>query len=187
MPYITLTWDHFIIVFFVVVLAYSFIIGKSKTVKLILSGYAAILGAEALGNVINHAAEILNPRLPHMNMVIDPSALIITKISLFVFFMVFLAVKGNFEITMQNRKPAEEFAFTLFFGVLNAIFMITTVLVFISEFTLLLTGKSIFEDNITQMFDQSRLVKIIAVHYHVFLALPVISLIITSFIDNDNS
>ncbi len=48
---IQLTWDLFILVFFVVIVAYSLIIGRGNTLKVILGTYVAALAADAFGNI----------------------------------------------------------------------------------------------------------------------------------------
>ena len=49
-----LTWDLFIIVFFVIVVAYSLIIGRDNTIKVILGTYVAIVCADAIGALFAH-------------------------------------------------------------------------------------------------------------------------------------
>jgi hypothetical protein len=46
-----LSWDLFIIVFFGIVVAYSFIIGRNNNLKVILATYVAALAADAVGNL----------------------------------------------------------------------------------------------------------------------------------------
>ena len=48
---LNLSWDLFILVFFAVVVAYSFIIGKNQTLKVILGTYLAVLCADGMGNL----------------------------------------------------------------------------------------------------------------------------------------
>ncbi len=45
---INLTWDLFIIVFFLIILAYSFVIGKNQTMKIIVEPSAAVPFAATL-------------------------------------------------------------------------------------------------------------------------------------------
>jgi hypothetical protein len=51
MENLRLSWDLFIIVFFGVIIAYSFIIGRNQTLKIIIATYMAILTADGLGNL----------------------------------------------------------------------------------------------------------------------------------------
>ena len=46
---IKLSWDLFIAVFFIIIVAYSFIIGLNGTIKVILGTYIAIVCADAIG------------------------------------------------------------------------------------------------------------------------------------------
>ena len=49
---INLSWDLFVIVFFTVIIAYTFIIGRNQAVKIIISTYIAILAADGVGNIV---------------------------------------------------------------------------------------------------------------------------------------
>jgi len=46
---ITLSWDLFVIVFFVVILAYSLIIGRDNTLKVVVGTYISMIAADAGG------------------------------------------------------------------------------------------------------------------------------------------
>jgi lipoprotein signal peptidase len=46
-----LSWNLFIIAIFIVIIAYSYIIGINKTVKTIIASYLAILAADGIGNI----------------------------------------------------------------------------------------------------------------------------------------
>ena len=48
---INLSWDLFVIVFFAVIIAYSFIIGRNQTLKVIIASYIAILASDGIGNL----------------------------------------------------------------------------------------------------------------------------------------
>ena len=60
---VTPTWDLFIIVFFGLVITYSFIIGKHEAVKIIISTYISILAVEGIGNVIERLTGDSRPLL----------------------------------------------------------------------------------------------------------------------------
>jgi hypothetical protein len=49
---VTLTWDLFIIVFFAMVMAYSYIIGRHQAAKIIFASYIAIIAVQGLGNIL---------------------------------------------------------------------------------------------------------------------------------------
>ena len=49
---LTLSWDLFIVFFFSVVTAYSFIIGKHQTLTTLVAAFIAILATQGLGHVL---------------------------------------------------------------------------------------------------------------------------------------
>jgi len=184
---INLTWDLFIIVFFLIILSYSFIIGKSNTIKLVLASYISLLAADAIGNMVNSFFMTANPVIDIVTFSPESPALIIMKIAIFVFFMVVIAVKGAFEISMPQEDAAMEFLLTFFFGALSAGLIISGVLVFASGSSFIMGGAPISESHIANMYDSSYLVKIMIMNYNVWFALPVFAFIVMSLMgDSDD-
>jgi hypothetical protein len=180
---INLTWDLFIIVFFVIILSYSFIIGKTKTVKLLISSYLSLLASDALGNLISLGVEQTTPVLPVFSAAINSESIIITKITFFIVFMVSFAINGAFEINMERERKSYEFFLTLFFGSLTATLIISGILIFTSGISLLLPGSPITESNIADMYEQSFLVKFVVMNYNLWFSIPVIVLLVMSLIN----
>lgn len=177
---INLTWDLFIIVVFLIVLSYSFIIGKTNTVKLVLSSYIAILGADALGNMLNKLFLQAQPLVDVVSFANNEPALILVKIAAFVICMVVLAVRGSFDIVMPEEDPAMDFLITFFFGALSAGLIISSILVFSSGSSFISGGVPINESNIAEMYDASYLVKIMTSNYDIWFALPIFAFLMMS-------
>ena len=177
---INLTWDLFIIVVFLIVLSYSFIIGKTNTIKLVLSSYIAIIGADALGNMLNKLFIQAQPVIDVFTFQENDPALIIVKIAAFVLFMVVLAVRGSFDIAMVEEDPAMEFLITFFFGALSAGLIISSILVFSSGSSFIAGGLPIDQSNIAQMYDESYLVKVMTLNYDFWFALPIFAFLAMS-------
>ena len=73
------TWDLFIIVFFAIIIAYSFIVGRNSTLKIVIASYLAILTADGFGNMIDRF--FLSPAaLVETPTSFGPESLIIFKI-----------------------------------------------------------------------------------------------------------
>ncbi len=177
---IVLTWDLFIIVFFTIIVSYSFIIGKSHTVKLVLSSYISILSADAIGNIINTFLTSTNPIIQVFSFNGHTPALIVVKIALFIIFMITFSLKGSFEINMERSEGILEFFITLFFGMLSATLIISAILVFSSGSSFIMGGIPITESNIANMYNQSYLVKAMILNYNLWFALPVIAFLVMS-------
>jgi len=177
---VNLTWDLFVIVFFVVILSYSFVIGKDGTVKLLLSSYMSLIAADALGNLLSKFFFTSEPIIKLFSLSQDPTALVITKISIFIIAMVTFAVKGAYEITMPKENATAEFFLTLLFGSLSAVFLISGILVFTSGGSLIAGGVAITESNISAMYNQSYIVRTIVLNYSLWFALPMLAFLIFS-------
>jgi hypothetical protein len=171
-----LSWDLFILVFFAIVIAYSFIIGRNQTIKVIISSYMAILTADGLGNLLE---TYLLPAAPTLQGEMGEQALVLIKIFTFVLAIVILAIKGGFvvDVAPESSLPARILG-NLGFGFLNAGLMVSTILVY-------LTGGSFVMGSVrnsleTNLYQESQFVQTIVDNYNVWFALPVLALVLVS-------
>ena len=68
---INLSWDLFVIVFFTVIIAYTFIIGRNQSIKVIISTYIAILAADGVSNLIDLYFLGANPTIKAFDFVLS--------------------------------------------------------------------------------------------------------------------
>ena len=176
MDNIRLSWDLFILVFFGVVIAYSFIIGRNKTVKVIISTYMAILTADAIGNLLQ---TYLLPSAPALQGAMGDQALVLIKIFTFVLVIVLLAIKGGFQVDVSpERSVVTRILGNLSFGFLNAGLMVSTILVYLTGGSFV-TGsiRAGFESN---LYQESHFIQTIVDNYNIWFALPVLAIVIVS-------
>lgn len=172
-----LSWDLFVLVFFGVVIAYSFIIGRNQTMKIIISSYMAILTADGIGNLFQ---TYILPTAPSMQGEAGDQALVLIKIFIFVLVIVLLAIKGGFRVDILPESSAvTRILANLSFGLLNAGLMVSTLLVY-------LTGGSFVMGTVeaglqTHLYAQSQFIQAIVDHYDVWFALPAVAIVLTSF------
>jgi hypothetical protein len=173
-------------VFFTIIIAYSFIIGKQNTIKLVIASYLSLFAADAIGNMANIFVFQSEPLITIFYGINVSQTLIIMKITLFVVFMVSFAVSGAFDITMKEERPTLEFFMTFYFGTLSAGIIVSTILVFSSGASFLSTGGAtitVIED----MYASSYFVRFIALNSNLWFSLPVISFLTLSFIKHMDS
>lgn len=173
---IRLSWDLFILVFFGIVIAYSFIIGRNKTVKVIISTYMAILTADAIGNLLQ---TYLLPSAPALQGAMGDQALVLIKIFTFVLVIVLLAIKGGFNVDVApERSVVTRILGNLSFGFLNAGLMVSTILVYLTGGSFV-TGsiRAGFESN---LYQESHFIQTIVDNYNIWFALPVLAIVIVS-------
>lgn len=176
MDNIRLSWDLFILVFFGIVIAYSFIIGRNQTLKVIIASYMAILTADGLGNLIK---VYLLPAAPTLQGEMGEEALVLTKIFTFVLVVVLLAIKGGFRVDiLPERSVVTRILANLSFGFLNAGLMVSTLLVY-------LTGGSFVTGTVqasfaANLYTESQFIQTIVDNYNVWFALPALALVVVS-------
>jgi hypothetical protein len=176
---INLNWDLFIIVFFLIIVAYSFLIGKNQTLKVILSTYIAILTADGIGNLIQRylIGDDGGGVIVAFN---DSSAFVVMKISIFVIITLLLATRGAFDIEIgKSKSNFFAFAISLGFGILSAGLIISTILMYISGYSLI----TAIEAPLNPMADVasiSSFVRLMTENYSLWFSLPAIAFIMAS-------
>jgi len=179
---INLTWDLFIIVFFTLILSYSFIIWYNKTIKIIISSYIAVLVADWIWNSIMN---LFFNQFPELNIFMfkegDP-IFIIFKITLFIISLVILATRWWFEsdwVVAENN--VHKAIYTLIFWSLSALLIISVILVFASWSSFLeWWGLDVSSSAIKSMYDNSYLVQMIILNYNLIFILPSVIFVILS-------
>ncbi len=176
---IRLSWDLFVLVFFAIVIAYSFIIGKNQTLKVIIGSYMAILSADGVGNIFE---KYLLPQMPSLQGTEADQVLILMKIFIFVLVVVLLSIKGGFYVDiLYERSMVTRILATLSFGFLNAGLIVSTILVYIS-------GASFVDGTLqisqaTNLYQESQMVKLMIDNYNIWFALPALAFVMISFFE----
>lgn len=185
---ITLSWDLFIIVFFTVIIAYSFIIGKHQTLKVIIASYIAVLTADGLGNLIQQYVFGNSPALKILPAAYEDRALILLKIFVFIVVIVVISVRGGFHIDLRPETTKIGQLLTTFcFGFLNAGLIVSTILVYVSGFSFVQGASDIAFSPIFSLYRDSQMVQIMINHYNFWFSLPAIAFVFQSFVGQSES
>jgi hypothetical protein len=181
-----LSWNLFIIAIFIVIIAYSYIIGINKTVKTIIGSYLAILAADGLGNIFKDyflSSENFVEILALVNIPNPDEALISIKVLIFVTAVVILTVKGAYEVNLDRHTFASSnFAVTGIFGFLNAGLILSTILVYVSGTSFV--QKANVSSNIVELYTSSTFVQGMVDYYDFWFSIPVVVIIIWSLFFN---
>lgn len=180
---IVLSWDLVIILFFAIVIAYSFIIGRDATIKNIIAAYIAMLTADGLGNL---AHQYLGGSNPALSLLAGPNAdeiLITGKILFFIAVIVVIAVRGGFMVSiLSTQTPTVNLLLTLLFGTLNAGLIVSTLLLYVSGLSLI----GVEQIGMVQPFSSSSfLVQLMIQNYNLWFSLPAIAFVGLSFMEGD--
>jgi hypothetical protein len=170
-----LSWDLFILVFFAVVIAYSFIIGRNQTLKVILGTYVAILCADGLGNLFGKyfaSSESFLRFLRFFSSGNEVQAITFLKVIVLIALVVLISVRGLFQVDAEDdRTFSLRLSILLLLGVLSAGLMISGVLVFVSGASFI--GGPLYESNLlADVYRNSRFVQIMIDYANLWFFLP---------------
>ncbi|MBI5411790.1 hypothetical protein HZA43_01285 [Candidatus Peregrinibacteria bacterium] len=180
---INLSWDLFIIVFFCVIVAYSLIMGRNQTVKIIVSSYIAILAADGIGNLIQRYFIGQDAIASIMGFTNNPNAFVVLKIGIFVLTIVAITTRGQFNIDMgASSSYLLRALLSLTYGVLSAGLMISTILIYASGASLVQEGTVVMNQALQVIYKDSFLVRAMIDNYNVWFSLPAITFVFSSFV-----
>ena len=179
---IALTWDLFVIVFFAIIIAYSFIVGKHESVKIIIATYIAIVAVQGIGNILERLSGESEPVLNVLGVSLDITLLSTTKLLLFVITIIFLAVRSGVEIEYANETGTFlSTCLTGLFGFATAGLLLSTLLTYTTGLPLL--SSTLTESpTISPLLAQSVLLATMIKNQDLWFSLPAILLIVVGFI-----
>jgi len=182
---INLSWDLFVIVFFAVIIAYSFIIGRNQTLKVIIATYIAILTADGIGNLIKHYFLNQTPE-DTVEMINQEGSLVVIKIFILVLTIVLVATRGRFTMNMsKHSSSAMNVILNLTYGVLSAGLITSTILIYTSGASLVTETHTILNEAVLAMYRDSKMVQTMIDNYNVWFSLPAITFVISSFLGEE--
>jgi len=179
---INLSWDLFVIVFFTVIIAYTFIIGRNQSIKIIISTYIAILAADGVGNLIERYFLGNKPVIQTFDFTSGEGNLILIKIIIFILCIVLITVKGRFQINVsRSDSTMMRVILALTYGVLSAGLITSTILIYASGASLVQESNVIMNQAVLDIYENSKLVRLMINNYNIWFSLPAIAFVISSF------
>ncbi|MBI2638529.1 hypothetical protein HYW83_02975 [Candidatus Peregrinibacteria bacterium] len=179
-----LSWDLFVAVIFAVIIAYSFIIGKENTLKVIIGSYIAILTADGLGNLFKQyalASKDFVQFLKFFGLGSEDKTMILFKVLAFIIAIVIIAMKGGFEIHSHfARGGVIGIIMNLIFGFLSAGLVVSTLLIYASGASFVGGNVSILNNTLASAYAESNMVKLMIDNYNFWFALPAVSFLVAS-------
>ncbi len=182
---IKLSWDLFIIVFLVVIGAYSLIIGRDNTLKVILGTYVAALAADAGGGVIGKyfsGSTMFLKLLKFASLGTEAAAVVFIKVLVFVALVILFSVKGSFFVqTTTDRSAPIRFAISLMYALMSAGLIVSVIMVFVSGVSFIgggnvqTTGSALWP-----IYSQSQMVKMIVSNSYFWFSMPALAFLIQS-------
>lgn len=181
-----LSWDLFVIVILIAIVAYSFIIGRENTLKVIIGTYIAILTSDAFGNLFSEYISKSKPFYQFLRLFGAQSpehALLIFKVILFVGVIVLLTLKGGFEVKKEGSPGGIVGLIThVIFAFLSAGLIVSTLLTYAAGGSFVLGTASITSGALSGIYNSSRLVKLILDNYNLWFSLPAVAFVLWSLL-----
>lgn len=186
---ITLSWDLFVVVFFVVIVAYSLIIGRDNTLKVILGTYVSMIAADATGALFEmyfSGSPVFTQVLRLASVNNDQEAVVFIKVVVFVAFVILFAVKGAFHVeTVDDRSAPVRLALTLIYAGMSAGLIISAVLVFVSGASFLGTDAESGKLALWTVYNKSEMIESIVKNSHLWFSIPALSFLIHSLYSHE--
>lgn len=186
-----LSWDLFIIVFFAIVTAYSFIIGRKDTLKIIIASYVATLTADGIGNIF----EKIFAQTTFFNKLIafigySGGALqlsSILKILFFIAVIVLLTIYGDYEVVEPPQQhPFVNLIVLFLLSLLSCGLILSTIIVFANGGSLI-GGTTAISESFKAVYEQSRFVKGLLDFHDIWFSLPGLIFVIMSIFQRNQS
>lgn len=181
---ITLTWDLFIIVFFAIVITYSFIIGRLESVKIIIASYIAIVAVQGIGNILQRVLGSSASVLKVLGITLNIELISVTKLVLFVIILIALAIWSGAEVTYEKEPGFAVHA------ILTALFGFTTAGLLVSTLVTYAAGVPLLDQNLpnvsalSPMIQQSQLMQLMILNQDLWFSLPALLLLAAGFMGN---
>lgn len=177
---ISLSWDLFVVVFFAIILAYSFIVGRKQSIKIIIAIYVSFLTADAAGHFFG---KTIGYSIPAKLFAMDPMlTAIVIKSLMFIVLIVLLSRHHAFDVQIEDGNYELGYVLsTIFVGILAAALILTTIFYFTSGNTLTLLMENRAPTSLASIRSQSEFARKIIDNSYFWFFLPTLSLITLMF------
>ncbi len=185
-----LSWDLFVIVFFAIVVAYSFIIGRTSTLKIILATYVGTLCADGVGNILERVLGTTEFFTKLMNFIgfsggIDQMSSIF-KILLFIGVIVILTIWGDYIVEEpRGENPLISISILILISVLSGGLILSSIIVFANGGSLI-EGTTALSDGFIQVYNESRMVKNLLDWHDAWFAAPGVVFVLISIFQKNS-
>lgn len=180
---LNLSWDLFIFVFFGVVIAYSFIIGRNQTLKVISATYVGIICADAIGNLFERyfiSSETFLRFLRLFSIGSSDQAIAFFKVFVLIAIIVLIAVRGRYNFNTEDSRPVTLRLFVnLLLGFISAGLMISAMLIFVSGSSMVM-GAIAPHNPLTSIYVDSKMVRLMTDFVNIWFFVPGLAIIFMS-------
>lgn len=178
---LTLSWDLLVIIFFATIIAYSFIVGRDASVKVIIATYISIVAVQGTGNLLTKFSVGSDSALGIVGLTLDDQWMALLKIGLLVAVILFLALRGGFDMHYIKDIPGIwDTLLTGVFGFTTAGLILSTLLTYVAGRPILDTGLATAAP-LSPLLAQSPLISTMVVYQDLWFTAPAVLLLAMGF------
>lgn len=177
---VALTWNLVLLSGFVMLFAYSFLLGQNSTIKLILSIYIAIMTADGIAKILQDFVINPSPGFRELIGTQQDEVFAWLRIILFLAAVITFVVKSGFHIALEKHDHwAARLGIHAIFSGLSAMLFLSTILIYISGNSFV-EGMMFAKD--ISIYKESLLAQVLIDNYQIWFSLPAMAFLATSFL-----
>lgn len=182
---LSLSWDLFIVVFFAIVMSYSFIIGKHQAMKIIIASYIAIIATQGIGNVASRLLGGSEQALAEMGIPVDITMVALGKIFLFAVCVIIFVIRSGIEVSYEKEAGSIlNMVYTGLFGFSTAGLIVSTILTYAAG-SGILDSAIAAQGVIAPLAQNSTLMQLMILNQDIWYTLPAFLIIAMGFLHNE--
>lgn len=183
---LSVSWDLFIAVFIALVVAYSFIIGKHESVKVIVAAYIAIVAVHGIESLAIRYYPLLQSTLGTLQIGFTPLSISMIKLVLFIVAVIVFTLKGGLAVSYEGEPGVvTNTLMTLTLGVAKAGLLLSTLMSYVAGAPLFRDAQAPTAAWITPLLEQSVILRLMLEERDVWFALPALVLLLVDLLSKD--
>ncbi|OGJ60707.1 hypothetical protein A3C37_00745 [Candidatus Peribacteria bacterium RIFCSPHIGHO2_02_FULL_53_20] len=183
---LSLSWDIFIAVFVALVVAYSFIIGKHESVKVIVAAYIAIVAVQGIESLVLRYFPLLQSTLGTLQITFTPLSLALGKLTLFIVAVILLTLRGGLAVTYEGEPGVVmNTLITLGLGIAKAGLLLSTLITYVAGVPLFQSAQAPTAAWISPLLSQSVILRIMLEERDLWFALPALVLLLVDILNKE--
>lgn len=185
MPSLTLSWDLFIIVFFAIVMSFNFIIGKDRSMKVIIASYIAIIATQGIGDVLTRLMGKSGQAFQSIGIPFDITLMSLAKIFVFALCIIIFVTRSGIEMShSKDTGTILSIVYTGLFGFSLSGLIVSTVLTYAAGNGILDSG-IVTSGAIAPLVANSTLMQLMILNQDIWFTLPAFLIVAVGLIHNN--
>lgn len=183
---LNVSWDLFIAVFVALVVAYSFIIGKHESVKVIIAAYVAIVAVHGIESLVVRYFPLVQQTLGTLQISFTPMTIALSKLLLFIVAVILLTLKGGLAVSYEGEPGVvTNVLITFVLGVAKAGLLLSTLVSYVANVPLFRENGVAAAAWIQSLLAQSMILRIMLEERDLWFALPALVLLLVDLLSKD--